>query len=707
MNYLLILLIPAFALSQNFWERTEPYSYGLNQIVFGGGDTVYGSLNSGFTRSTNGGTTWTTPLVVNFVREFAVAPNGYIFVAQNQNALSRSTNRGNSFTQSSTGITDASCSSVMTTAAGTVITSTRSGIFRSTDHGANWTKVAAAAQLGEDTNVVALRRHNNILYAVSTMPTNNPEWSVAYRSTDDGVTWTKGTNKLNGVTLYNLVIRPNGHLFARSNRGVYHSTDQGNSWSAFAFTDVYVDDVSFDSTGNVYSLIDQSDSSYLLYRSTNNGSTWQPIAVPYTDFSRITFGKNGTIFLSQDQTYRSTDNGATWKALPVLFPNTTIFTESPKKELFVTAGGSAYQILYRSSDFGVTWKPMVTGVTGVPAVGFYADTILVADNFYNAKIFRSTDNGVSFKQITGTSVITGNINAIIGTSYQSIIAGTSSGIFRSVNHGKVWTKVSNTPATFLKQLSNGTMYAYRVFFGSPVMRSTDSGSTWVELKTGMGNTIVHSLAFGPNGDIFSGTDAGLFRSTDQGNNWVRIDTQSTGKPNGIYVTVNADGKLHFGGAKSGTNSTVYQSTNNGATWTSLANNNISSIDNQASIRSLFTASNGYLFAGTSSGLFRSLAKTTSVDRVAAPGPESFALRHNYPNPFNPVTVIPFSIESQGKVRLTVFDVTGKEVAVLVNEELTAGTYQTTFDARFLSSGVYFYRLTAGRVSQTKRMVLMK
>ena len=85
----------------------------------------------------------------------------------------------------------------------------------------------------------------------------------------------------------------------------------------------------------------------------------------------------------------------------------------------------------------------------------------------------------------------------------------------------------------------------------------------------------------------------------------------------------------------------------------------------------------------------------------------FQLNENYPNPFNPVTNISFNIPLASNVSLKVFDITGKEVSVLVNEFKIPGTYSIQFDASALSSGVYFYRLTAGNYISTKRMLLIK
>jgi hypothetical protein len=88
-------------------------------------------------------------------------------------------------------------------------------------------------------------------------------------------------------------------------------------------------------------------------------------------------------------------------------------------------------------------------------------------------------------------------------------------------------------------------------------------------------------------------------------------------------------------------------------------------------------------------------------------PNAFSLSQNYPNPFNPTTNIKFSIPQAGLVKLTVFDILGREVSVLVNEVKTAGNYVADFDASMLSSGVYFYRLESGNFVETKKMLLVK
>jgi GH35 family endo-1,4-beta-xylanase len=88
-------------------------------------------------------------------------------------------------------------------------------------------------------------------------------------------------------------------------------------------------------------------------------------------------------------------------------------------------------------------------------------------------------------------------------------------------------------------------------------------------------------------------------------------------------------------------------------------------------------------------------------------PESFSLGQNYPNPFNPATVIQYGITESEEVKLTVVDLLGREVALLVNERKPAGRYEVSFDGGGLPSGVYLYRLTAGSRSESRKMVLLR
>jgi hypothetical protein len=115
---------------------------------------------------------------------------------------------------------------------------------------------------------------------------------------------------------------------------------------------------------------------------------------------------------------------------------------------------------------------------------------------------------------------------------------------------------------------------------------------------------------------------------------------------------------------------------------------------------------------------------TNVENNSNTIPTSYSLQQNYPNPFNPTTKIKFDIPSnvkretsdvlfplrkggEGVVTLKIYDILGKEIATLVNEQLAPGTYEVTFDGSEFPSGVYFYQLKTNNFSETKKLLLIK
>lgn len=100
-------------------------------------------------------------------------------------------------------------------------------------------------------------------------------------------------------------------------------------------------------------------------------------------------------------------------------------------------------------------------------------------------------------------------------------------------------------------------------------------------------------------------------------------------------------------------------------------------------------------------------RTTSVQNISSSIPTKFKLYNNYPNPFNPCTKIKFDLPQNSFVNIIVFDVSGRNVKNLVEENLSAGSYETEFNASNLPSGIYYYTLQSGNFTQTKKMILLK
>lgn len=114
-----------------------------------------------------------------------------------------------------------------------------------------------------------------------------------------------------------------------------------------------------------------------------------------------------------------------------------------------------------------------------------------------------------------------------------------------------------------------------------------------------------------------------------------------------------------------------------------------------------------LFGTAFDRVYKFTMGTVDVEQVSGALPTNFTLEQNYPNPFNPSTVISFAIPKTGLVTLRVYDMLGQEVATLLNEEISTGAYNVSFDGANLASGTYMYSLRVGDFQQTKKMILMK
>jgi hypothetical protein len=148
---------------------------------------------------------------------------------------------------------------------------------------------------------------------------------------------------------------------------------------------------------------------------------------------------------------------------------------------------------------------------------------------------------------------------------------------------------------------------------------------------------------------------------------------------------------------------MFQSMDFGDTWKELPTPVNISLNDVA----FYGPEIGYAVGDSGTILYTSNGGVTAVEGNQTNVPVSFELAQNFPNPFNPVTTIRYQLQKTGFVTLKVYDLIGREVATLVNEEKPAGRYEVKFDGTNLSSGIYFYRIRAGNFIDTKKFVLLK
>jgi hypothetical protein len=195
-----------------------------------------------------------------------------------------------------------------------------------------------------------------------------------------------------------------------------------------------------------------------------------------------------------------------------------------------------------------------------------------------------------------------------------------------------------------------------------------------------------------------GYNGTILRTTDGGANW---NPQTSGTDHILCSVSFTDANT---GTAVGIGGTVLRTTDGGTNWvlqTSGTNYDLTDVS--------FTDAN----TGTVVGWYGTILRTTNggttfveeeqIDEL----PTEFILSQNYPNPFNPSTKIKYSVPQTSNVVIKVYDILGNEIETLLNEDKPAGTYEVTWYAENLPSGVYFYQLIAGENLSTKKMLLIK
>ena len=352
-----------------------------------------------------------------------------------------------------------------------------------------------------------------------------------------------------------------------------------------------------------------------------------------------------------------------------------------------------------SSDNGTNWTEVGFQPVGAGTL-FVSGMYLFAAANSGGGVFLSTNNGLSWTY-AGTSNIGPDAFAISDTN---LFGGTSgNGVFLSTNNGTSWTAVNTgLTNTIVWSLAVSGTNLFAGTDGGGVFLSANNGTSWKAVNTGLTCAYVLTLMVSDT-NLFAGTPLGVYLSTNNGASWAHI---SSGMPRNIFVySLVVSGTNLFAGTNTGG---VFLSSDNGTSWTAV-DSGLTSFD----VRSLIVFGPD-LFAGTlyDGGVWRRPLSEmiTSVKQHGSDIPREYTLRQNYPNPFNPSSTISYSLPQKTFVTLKLYDLLGREVRTIVNGEQEPGNHSRIVDASAeggLPSGVYFYRLQAGKFTDSKKMVLLK
>jgi photosystem II stability/assembly factor-like uncharacterized protein len=400
---------------------------------------------------------------------------------------------------------------------------------------------------------------------------------------------------------------------------------------------------------------------------------WRKVNYPFAGASRLLINQRGDIFMgtSGEGIYRSTDSGLSWEQVNaglVGSPFVTVINGLASSSSGTLFAATFQDGVFRSTDNGTTWQNVSHGLNSLfinsvqvnsAGVVFAATNNSMSDS---SGLYRSLDNGDTWV-LLNIGVRNPNIFGIGCTRHGEMFVGPlGQGLYRSTNNGDAWSQVMPLPGsicvwTFTESTSGGI---FATSSESGVFRSTDLGASWKAANSGMTHLGVYALVCASDGSLFAGSwGGGVCRSTDQGDNWFNF--------------------------------------NNG-----LKDTNVQAISRHPS---------EFIYVLNSAGLFRSVnAIVTSVsnaDPLRNSPPAEYSLEQNYPNPFNPSTTISFSLASNSRVSLTVFDILGRQVDILVDQQLAAGRHVVRWSPRDLASGLYFVRMKTESYQSVKKLILQK
>lgn len=375
--------------------------------------------------------------------------------------------------------------------------------------------------------------------------------------------------------------------------------------------------------------------------------------------------------------------------------------------------------LYRSTDSGINWSTIFElGVIDVE-ISPSGDVFMIKDSVFNSdtlQLFHSSDDGNSWIYLNVNEQVCLNPNGFCGGpynvkvnpfgtifckfaiegrngGYSTVAISTDNGLLWSPTHitgGNAYDFRGNTVVTSGDGYEPTTMYF-------EICLSEDGGIQWTSL--GYQSFFLVSLKLCSNGNILAGANGGEFYgivlSEDTCKSWTKVST----------LIPSAGLSIESGGWLVGNDSLgVFLFSDNGDSLGSR-NDGLSNLN----IHSLTIDNNDYVYAGTDNGVWRRPLSeiVTSAENNSTTLPSEFLLSQNYPNPFNPSTTIRYSIPTQSKVVIKVFDVLGNEIGTLMDEEKSVGSYELTWNPSNLPSGIYFYQLRTSEFVKTKKMLLLK
>jgi photosystem II stability/assembly factor-like uncharacterized protein len=544
-----------------------------------------------------------------------------------------------------------------------------------------------------------------------------------YKTTNGGGTW-QGSN----ILFYNInsikfIDSIKGFIAAGSSNGggAYFTTNSGVNWNA----------VQYYGGSYCYNDIEAVNSNTLVMTSnngpviitTNGGNFWQATGLPPSaslrsisaaDTLLYICGTNGWISRMNIQGTQTMFGGSKNNLISLSFLNENTGIAVGSFQLLKTSSGG--------TNWNISWYGLVSWFEGGPMYPLKAE-YFPSGNLYLMThsqpsqpggfpaqyIYKSTDGGLTWIQPVGYYGYLGGMDEVQGVAY----ATHTWTIYK--NTGSSWTSLYNTgggtlgKVTFANPNSGAVIYSNSGSYG--LLRTTNGGLNWV-FSQNPNNKYLNSIKLLQSGIGYGAGDSGyLIKTTNFGSTWQQMNTGLNRYNRDMKFIDDNNGWLLYQSGNSPYNNSLYFTKNGGNNFypiTSLGSFNVKAF-------SFINANTGYVCGDSGVILKTTNGGLTFINSNSGILPEKFSLSQNYPNPFNPVTNIKFDIPllrgvSAGRgvfVKLIIYDLLGREISQLVNQQMQAGSYSVDWDASNYPSGVYFYKIEAGDYAETKKMVFLK
>ena len=691
---LFTLLLTQICFAQWFWQNPLPQGNSLTKIFVLDSTHAWASGNFGALIYTVNGADWNSCQGLqsddNLGGIFFISSEVGWIVTNSSDKVYRTTNGGNSWEPiSSLGF---NLNQIYFFDESNGILTGTGHIAKSLDGGLSWQNVYDLNGLGfKDISFV----DNNIGW-VSTS-TNK-----ILHTNDGGINWEMQTaGESNAIIAMQFTSDSIGWAAAGSSSGdiILKTSNGGEDWNQ----------LSFDPPGDITSIFYLNDSTGWvntsiygrIFKTTNSGLTFNQIS-SVANFNSMWFDENqngwgadklGRVLFSQDGGYNWTvQTDGIHRSI-----TGTSFIDSSKG--FATTFG----YILKTTNSGVSWETdlwddtywfydidFYDSLNGI-AVGWCDETF----NCSGGIIFKTTNGGEDWDNVYPGGYF--DVYGFYSYYYMSKDTGYIGGrdyILKTTNGGDSWNEYYLGSFGEINDIFFiDSLMGWAVGYPTIILKTTDGGSTW--------NTITYETDFrnyrnvlflNHNVGFITGLENDLLKSTDGGLTWFET----------VYPADDIMFADSINGWLLGSNG-MYRTTNSGISWQFIAE-----APTNFHLTEMEAKSNKYFWVAGANGIILKYTDSTLTTIQESPYLiRDYHLLQNYPNPFNPSTKIKYSIPQQSNVLIKVFDILGNEIETLINEEKPAGTYELTWNAANLPSGVYFYQLRAGGFIQTKKMLLLK